>query len=125
MKRGRAKGNFGLTIEATVCNDLGGKPMPGSGALAGAKGDFVIEPDFLVEHKGTKQLSYAIKYATLQKIVAEAYGANREPLFAFTFCKPDGGIKPTGSWVAMPKDVFKSLLDKAGGKVYDDEYYET
>ena len=111
-QRGRV-GNtqFGHSVEARVCKKMGGKPMPASGALSGAKGDFILGDEFLVEHKATMSASFPVKYGVLNKIAAEAYGADREPLFAVSFCKRDSQIRPLGTWVAIPMDLFNEMYE--------------
>lgn len=112
--------------ERATAKALGGRTQPGSGSKAGFKGDVrdVATPlnEFLVECKRTEDQSLRVQARWLNKITTEA-GITREPALAIQF-EPDvlrklttpGQLTAESDWVAVPRSVFKRLLDAAGAE---------
>jgi len=110
--------------EKATAKALGGRTQPGSGAKDGFKGDVreVATPDmeFLIECKRTEDQSLRVEARWLNKITTEA-GPDREPALAIQFetnvlrrlTRPDQ-VTAEADWVAVPRSVFKRLLDAAG-----------
>jgi len=112
--------------EKATAKALGGRVQPGSGSKDGFKGDVrdVGTPlhDFLVECKRTEDQSLRVQARWLNKIATEA-GVDREPALAIQF-EPEvlrrlaqpGQLVAEADWVAVPRSVFKRLLDAAGAE---------
>lgn len=112
--------------EKNTAKNLGGRVQPGSGSRQGFKGDVrdVGTPfvEFLIECKRTEDQSLRVQARWLNKINTEA-GLDREPALAIQF-DPDvmqkllepGQLVAEADWVAVPRKVFKRLLDLAGAE---------
>lgn len=112
--------------EKATAKALGGRKQPGSGGKDGFKGDVrdVATPlnEFLVECKRTEDQSLRVEARWLNKITTEA-GPDREPALAIQFetnvlrklTRP-GQVTAEADWVAVPRSVFKRLLDAAGAE---------
>lgn len=110
--------------EKATAKALGGRRQPGSGSKAAFKGDVggvsTQLTEFLVECKRTEDQSLRLQARWLNKITTEA-GLTREPALAIQF-EPDvlrrltepGQITAEPDWVAIPRSVFKRLLDAVG-----------
>lgn len=112
--------------EKATAKALGGRIQPGSGSKDGFKGDVrdVGTPfnQFLIECKRTEDQSLRIQARWLNKITTEA-GIDREPALAIQFeanvlrrLTDVGQITAEADWVAIPRSVFKRLLDMAGAE---------
>ena len=88
-----------------------GALQPGSGALAGAKGD--IKKDgpipLLIENKTTLNASYTLKQDVLHKIYQEALESNRTPALAIQFVRTNGASEKRDRWVMIPESTFNEL----------------
>ena len=112
--------------ERATAKALGGRVQPGSGAKTGFKGDVrdVSTPlqEFLIECKRTEDQSLRVEARWLNKITTEA-GPDREPALAIQFetnvlrrlTRPDQ-VTAEADWVAVPRSVFKRLLEAAGAE---------
>ncbi len=88
---------------------MGGTPTPGSGALAGAKGD-VRKGDFLLENKSSQSDSFSVKKDHLHKIYQEALESAKTPGLCFQFVSPTGVSQKKDRWVCIPETVFQDLI---------------
>jgi hypothetical protein len=109
LDRARRIGEHGRRSEKRLANRLGGKLIPASGSTR-AKGDMVLG-DFLIEAKATSRDSLSLKHDWLAKIDREALATGRKPALAVSFVRPDGTQIRGGTWIAIPEDVFKELID--------------
>jgi len=110
--------------EKDTAQVLEGRVQPGSGSKQGFKGDVrgvaTRLMEFLIECKRTTDQSLRVQVAWLNKITDEA-GLDKEPALAIQFepgvmsklAKP-GQIVAEADWIAVPRSVFKRLLDAAG-----------
>jgi len=110
--------------EKDTAKALGGRCQPASGSKDGFKGDVrgvsTQLTEFLVECKRTEDQSLRLQARWLNKITTEA-GLTREPALAIQF-EPDvlrrltepGQITAEPDWVAIPRSVFRRLLDAVG-----------
>ncbi len=112
LKRGCKEGKqaHGKKYEKRLSKSIGGKLVPNSGALAGAKGDITFE-DFRMECKTTSILTIPLKYDWMCKIAHEARETNTKAAIAFSFVTGDGKSLRDGDWIAVPRRVFDELLD--------------
>lgn len=94
--------------EQRIAKQIGGKPTPGSGAFDGHKGD-VTHDRFLIEAKRTDKQSLSVKKAWLDKIVAEAYQAGKNPALSIQIGERTGCFD-TEDWIMMPLSVFNKLI---------------
>lgn len=101
----------GSKAEEKLAKRLGAKLTPASGALDGAKGDMTL-PEFRVESKATKNDSIRIKLDWLLKIAQEAIEKGDHPALVVQFVTEDGKPVKRGSWVMIPENTFKELLDQ-------------
>lgn len=112
--------------ERDTAKALGGRVQPGSGAKDGFKGDVreVATPlcEFLLECKRTEDQSLRLQAKWLNKITSEA-GLDREPALAIQFeakvlrrLTEPGQLTAETDWVAVPRRVFKRLLEAAGAE---------
>jgi len=110
---GRDSGHHGRKAEGSLASRLKGTLQPGSGALAGAKGDVKLDNpgySFLVESKTTKGASIGLTREWCLKIYQEALEQNRHPAIAITFTY-DGGIsEKRDRWVMVPEHIFSQLV---------------
>lgn len=102
----------GRKSEKKTSKRFGARLRPGSGAMPGAKGDFVL-PDFLFEAKATVNDSLGLKKAWLDKITGEALEIGREPALTVTFVDPNGAPLPRGTWVLVRESTLAALIEKA------------
>lgn len=115
LKRAAARdsGFHGRKAEGKLAIRLKGSQQPGSGALAGAKGDVKKDTsslDFLIESKTTLNKSLGLQRDWLFKIYQEALEQNRVPALAFTFTNEVGSSEKRERWVAIPEHVFQQLI---------------
>lgn len=110
----RGSGFHGRRAEESLAKRLQGTQQPGSGAVAGAKGDVRRDTpsySFLIENKATKGGSFSMKKDWLLKVYQEALEQNRVPALAFQFTDELGKSEKRERWVAIPEEVFKEILD--------------
>ena len=100
----------GQKSEKKTAKRLGGKTRPGSGAVAGAKGDILLS-EFLVENKSTEHASISLKLAWLEKISVEAREEGKAPALSIQFVDKQGNSKKRGRWVLIPESEFQEMLD--------------
>jgi len=92
--------------EARLAKDLGGRTVPASGALDGAKGD-VSTADFLIDSKQTGAASIIVSAKQLNKITKEAREANRKPALKLQLEGIQLGVAK--EWMLIPLHVFKEI----------------
>ena len=110
---GRDSGHHGRKAEGSLASRLKGTLQPGSGALAGAKGDVKLDNpqhNFLMESKTTKGSSISLTREWCLKIYQEALEQNRVPALAFAFTYDSGVSEKRDRWVAIPEHVFAQLV---------------
>lgn len=106
------KGVAGRKAEKGLAQRLGGTVRPGSGALAGAKGDVTLH-DFLIESKTTLSASLVLKQEWLHKIYQEALETNKTAALAIAFVGESGQSQKRDRWVMVPEAVWAELVEKA------------
>ncbi len=110
LAQGRTRiGKAGRKAEKKTLEAHGAQPTPASGAGA-SKGDGEL-PKFLMEVKSTKQRSFTLTDEMLSKITSEAHASGVDPCLAIVFTDYAGNPLREGSWVCVPRDVFKELTD--------------
>jgi hypothetical protein len=97
--------------ETKVMAALGGRRQPGSGAIAGFKGDGRVKGEYRVEMKMTRRDSFRVTRKDLGKIRGECDGLEK-PLFVMDFVDPETGGS-ADRWVMMPFEEFQKLREKA------------
>jgi hypothetical protein len=100
------KGSAGKKHESSLAARLGGQLTPGSGALAGAKGDVKLT-DFLVEAKTTVRESISVQQSWLRKIRQESLECGKTPALSVAFVNSEGKSDKRDRWVMVPEDFFK------------------
>lgn len=103
------KGVAGRKAETSLALRLGGQLTPGSGALAGAKGD-VKKNEFLIENKSSQSASFSVKQEHLHKVYQEALETAKYPALAFQFVNSEGQSQKKDRWVCIPEAAFKELV---------------
>lgn len=93
--------------EIRVSEDVGGRKVPASGALAGNKGD-VETLKWLIDAKLTEQKSYSLSTKVLRKIDGEAAAYGKTPALVVEFTTIGFGVTP--KWAVIPYPVFVKLL---------------
>lgn len=106
--------------EKEIANVLGGFRQPASGALDHRKGDVSISSpslfqgqSFLLDSKQSEGSSILLSGKDITKICREATGEMKEPGIVFTIEKIAASTPK--SWVAVPLDVFATLLENQRG----------
>ena len=107
MARGTHK--HGQKSERKTAKRLGGTTRPGSGAVAGAKGDILLT-DYLVENKATEHKSISLKLEWLEKISVEAREEGKVPALSIQFVDKQGNSKKRGRWVLIPESEFNNVI---------------
>lgn len=105
-KEGKAKT---LQTEADLAHRLEGRVQPKSGAGPFHKGDVKLE-DFLIDSKETEGQTVRLSAADFVKITREARGEHLEPAIAIIIHRMNPNVSK--SWIAIPEEAFKSLLDR-------------
>ena len=108
-RQNRGTHKHGQKSEKKTAKRLGGRTRPGSGAVAGAKGDIFLS-DYLVENKSTEHASISLKLAWLEKISVEAREEGKAPALSIQFVDKQGNSKKRGRWVLIPEDEYKDIL---------------
>lgn len=103
-------GKAGRASEQKLAKKLGTRLRPGSGAVAGCKGDVML-PKFLMEAKSTTGRSMALDHSWLAKITKEAREEHKDPALAISFTNGNGTPCPAGEWVMVPLRVWQELTD--------------
>lgn len=109
------KGAPGRKAERRLADRLGGTQQPGSGALAGAKGDVIKDTpslSLLIENKSTTGASFGLKRDHLLKVYQEALEQGKTPALAFQFINPLGKSEKRDRWVCLPEHIAMALLNK-------------
>jgi hypothetical protein len=104
-RQNRGTHKHGQKSERKTAKRLGGRTRPGSGAVAGAKGDILLT-DYLVENKSTEHQSISLKLSWLEKISVEAREEGKAPALSIQFVDKQGNSKKRGRWVLMTEDDF-------------------
>lgn len=111
----RRIGSAGRAAEKAAAKRIGGRQVPGSGAVPGQKGDIVVH-DVLMEHKSTNRLSISVKYGTLLKVEQEAMERRRMPALGVSFTDKIGTLRKGGAWVLLRERDFKRLMEDHHGE---------
>lgn len=108
----RDNGHHGRVAEKQLAKRMGGRLQPGSGALAGAKGDVKVEAklDLLMENKSTSGATFTMRQDHLHKVYQEALETSRAPALSFQFTNEAGNSEKRDRWVCLPENVFKQLM---------------
>lgn len=108
----RDSGHHGRVAEKKLAKRVGGREQPGSGALAGAKGDVKVEAkiDLLLENKATKGATFTMRQEVLHKVYQEALEQTRVPALSFQFTNDAGLSDKRDRWVCLPEHVFLQLI---------------
>lgn len=109
MARMEKIGQAGRASEKGLAKRLKGRPTRASGAVLTDKGDIDL-PEFLMECKSTKNDSLSVKLEWLLKITQEAVLRGKKPAFAISFTNDHGKPIKSGTFIAIPEDVFKTLI---------------
>jgi hypothetical protein len=109
LKRSRGT-EHGRAAEKKAAKRLKGRLTPGSGALAGAKGD-IVKVSFLIESKATKDDSISLKLSWLDKIAKEALDVGKDPALILQFVDALGNRRKGGGWVLIPERLFKEIAE--------------
>lgn len=104
-RQNRGTHKHGQKSERKTAKRLGGTTRPGSGAVAGAKGDIVLT-EYLVENKSTEHRSISIKLEWLDKISVEAREEGKTPALSIQFVDKAGNSKRHARWIMIPEDEF-------------------
>ena len=93
--------------ERKFAEKIGTKPIVGSGAIDGIKGD-IPDKDFLIEHKYTDAKSRSVKTSELNKITKEARDMNKYPMFVIKF---NNGmcVGVDDEWCLVPVHALREL----------------
>lgn len=106
----RDSGHHGRKAESSIAKRLGGTQQPGSGALAGAKGDVSLRT-MLVENKATTHESFSVRQDWLHKIYQEALERSKIPALAFQFVNSIGNSNKNDRWVCIPEHLLAELME--------------
>ena len=106
----RDRKKVSMKNEYRLARRLGGKQQPASGAIAGYKGDVILD-DFLLDLKETEAMSISVRVADLQKIQKEAEGSGREPAVVIRF---NNAKVVEREWAVITVELLKELLAKHG-----------
>lgn len=109
------KGHQGKLAEAEMVKRTGGRGQPGSGSLAGAKGDVKFNIDdinFLAENKTSTSNSFTVKRDHLLKIYQEALEVARVPALSFQFVDAQGRSDKKDRWICLPEHLLMELLEE-------------
>ena len=109
-RQNRGTHKHGQKSERKTAKRLGGITRPGSGAVAGAKGDILLS-DYLVENKSTEHKSLSIKLEWLDKISVEAREEGKAPALSIQFVDKAGNSLRHARWVMIPEDEFNEFLE--------------
>lgn len=109
----RDSGHHGRVAEKKLAKRVGGREQPGSGALAGAKGDVKVEAkiDLLLENKSTNGASFTMRQDWLHKVYQEALEQTRAPALSFQFTNDAGVSEKKDRWVCVPEHIFQELME--------------
>lgn len=110
----RDNGHHGRVAEKQLAKRMGGRLQPGSGALAGAKGDVKVEAklSLLMENKSTSGATFSMKQEWLHKVYQEALETSRVPALSFQFTNEAGNSEKRDRWVCIPESVFQELISE-------------
>ncbi len=110
----RDSGHHGRVAEKKLAQRVGGRLQPGSGALAGAKGDVKVEAKLLLllENKSTSGATFSMKQEWLHKVYQEALETSRAPALSFQFTNEAGASEKRDRWVCIPESVFQELISE-------------
>ncbi len=109
-RQNRGTHKHGQKSERKTAKRLGSRTRPGSGSVAGCKGDILLT-DYLVENKSTEHRSISLKLDWLDKISVEAREESKVPALAIQFVDKAGNSKKRGRWVMIPESEFKELTE--------------
>lgn len=109
MKNDKDKGHAGKKAEGSLAHRLRATLQPGSGALAGAKGD-MKKGQYLIESKTAVGESFTLRHEWLRKIYQEALETGMTPAMAVTFVDHLGKSERNGRWIMIPESVFNELV---------------
>lgn len=93
--------------EKDQAEKLGGKCTPNSGAMDGAKGDYVVG-EFLFDSKETATATLRLSTKDFTKVSREAYQAGKTPAISIKLSLLPGTVPH--EWVAIPLEKFAEIL---------------
>lgn len=100
----------GKQSEGKAAKRMGAALTVNSGSH-GDKGDMTIA-GFRIESKSTRVDSLILEREWIEKITHEAAHANEDPALLIQFVNDRGDKRmASGSWIAVPEDVFMELLE--------------
>lgn len=99
-----------LRQEKRAAAGVGGKIQPGSGAIPGKKGDFVIKGEVRGECKFTYASQYSLSLDTMYKIASEAEGSE-VPVVEVQFLDKKSG-KPLEELVVLYRSDWEKLVNR-------------
>lgn len=99
-----------LRQEKRAAAGVGGKIQPGSGAIPGKKGDFVIKGEVRGECKFTYASQYSLSLDTMYKIASEAEGGE-VPVVEVQFLDKKSG-KPLEELVVLYRSDWEKLVNR-------------
>lgn len=99
-----------LRQEKRAAAGVGGKIQPGSGAIPGKKGDFVIKGEVRGECKFTYASQYSLSLDTMYKIASEAEGSE-VPVVEVQFLDKKSG-KPLEELVVLYRSDWEKLVSR-------------
>lgn len=109
----RNQGLLAKKHEKRVAKEMGGRRLPASGALPFGKRDKntagadVRTDKLLIQHKGTKRDSLAVKRDWLYEVTKEAARRSLDPALMVYF---ERERRFENEWVVIPKSVFNRLM---------------
>lgn len=98
--------------ERKVALEMGGRQIPGSGAVPGIDGDVVSATEF-IECKTTGARQITLKLADWEKTLVEATRSGKPPSMRLQF-NHTGSIVPAYDLVVLDKDYYMTLMEEAG-----------
>lgn len=99
-----------LRQEKRAAAGVGGKTQPGSGAIPGKKGDFIIKGEVRGECKFTYASQYSLSLDTMYKIASEAEGGE-VPVVEVQFLDKKSG-KPVEELLVMYRSDWEKLVNR-------------
>lgn len=99
-----------LRQERRAAAGVGGKTQPGSGAIPGRKGDFIIKGKVRGECKFTYASQYSLSLDTMYKIASEAEGGE-VPVVEVQFLDKKSG-KPVEELVVLYRSDWEKLVNR-------------
>lgn len=94
--------------EKDQAEKLGGRRTPNSGAMDGAKGDYVVG-EFLFDSKETATATLKLSTKDFTKVSREAHQAGKTPAISIKLSVLPGTVPH--EWVAIPLTKFAEIIE--------------